>query len=149
MKHQPLAYARLAHYLSLALLVAGLSLGGWVTMGCSPKLTIPTGQLAAGQEGVIAGDEGGILFDAASTLQTATYELPSTVQYGRAMVAIDHWEAATSEQGDRVNGNTAVIANNLTSATRQRTATFVGFWFIPGQVAEERTITFQVRVGAF
>lgn len=140
---------RFAHYLSLVLMVAGFSLGGWVTMGCSPQLTIPTGQLAAGQEGVVMDDEGGILFDTASTLESASYELPAEVQYRGQMIPINRWVAITSAEGDRVSGNTGIVANNLTSASTHRTASFLGFWDVPGNIPETREIKYHIRVGLF
>lgn len=141
--------SRLTHYLSLALLVATFSFGGWVTMGCSPQVTIPTGRLAANQEAVAPGDDGGIVFDQTAEEKPieAAYELPSQVEYGGEMIPIKFWQTQSLCCGDRVvEGNTAIIVND--PLVRRRTAVFVGYWDDPGDPQTERRVLFPIRVGS-
>lgn len=141
---------RLWHYLLLVIMVTGFAAGGLPAGSCAPDLVIPTGRLAADQADVMSGDDGGILFDSASTISVARYNLPTELEYKRQMVPITNWRAVTSDQGDRVEGNVAIVSNNLTRDLPARTATFIGMWEVPGgSFRETREVKFHILVGRF
>lgn len=138
-------YQRFGDYLLLILLSIGLVAGGIITMGCDPKITFPTGQLEAGQEGVRRMGRTGVEFSLDSTIEVARYELPSMVTYdSQEGIEVTGWKALSPD--DSVSGATAMVRNTFTGQQPFRTAKFVGEITVPG-TSMKKDVYFEIRVG--